>query len=213
MNRISIALTVMNRTDRVYDCLSSWCRHDIFDDIILVDWSSSPPIIENEEIKNLLSSKNNIKVIRVDNEKYFNQPAAYNIAINNCKNNYILKLDIDHILVNDNLPLMFENMTKDLDDSFYCCENVTPEHWGIVFMSKKLFDSVNGYNEKLTGWGGDDNDLYFRMSKLKTKKIMSKIPFFIYHNPHGDDLRVANYEIKNKFESLEKNKKLAREKY
>ena len=42
---------------------------------------------------------------------------------------------------------------------------------------------------------------------------MSKIPFFIYHNPHGDALRVANYEIKNKFESLEKNKKLAKEKY
>lgn len=213
MNNISIALTVMNRTNRVFDCLSSWCFHSIFNDIVVVDWSSSVPITEDEEIKNLVSSKSNIKIIRVDNEKYFNQPAAYNIAIKNCKNNYILKLDIDHILINDNLPLMFENMTKDLDSSFYCCENVTPEHWGIVFMSRQLFDSVNGYDERLTGWGGDDNDLYYRMSKLKTKKIMSKIPSFIYHNPHGDALRVANYEIKNKFESLEKNKKLAKEKY
>lgn len=203
----------MNRTNRVFDCLSSWCFHSIFDDIVLVDWSSSVSIMEDEKIKNLISSKSNIKIIRVDNEKYFNLSAGYNIAIKNCKNNNVLKLDIDHILINDNLLFEFENMIKDLDNSFYCCENVTPEHWGIVFMSKQLFDSVNGYDERLTGWGGDDNDLYYRMSKLRTKKIMSKIPFFIYHNPHGDALRVANYKIKNKFESLEKNKKIAKEKY
>jgi predicted glycosyltransferase involved in capsule biosynthesis len=213
MNNISIALTVMNRTDRVFDCLYSWSIHNIFNDIVLVDWSSSSPIMENEEIKNLLSSKNNIKVIRVDNEKYFNQPAAYNIAINSCKNNYILKLDIDHILINNNFPLILEDMTKNLDNSFYCGEDSTPEHFGIVFFSKKLFDSVNGYDERLVGWGGDDNDIYFRMSKINTKIMMTKIPYYIYHNPHDDDLRVANYEIKNKWESLEKNKKLAREKY
>jgi predicted glycosyltransferase involved in capsule biosynthesis len=213
MNNISIALTVMNRTNRVFDCLSSWCFHNIFNDIVVVDWSSSVPIMEDEQIKNLVSSKNNIKIIRVDNEKYFNQPAAYNIAIKNCKNDYILKLDIDHILINDNLPVMFENMTKNLDNSFYCGEDSTPEHFGIVFFSKELFDSVNGYDERLVGWGGDDNDIYFRMSKTNTKIMMTKIPNYIYHNPHDDNLRVANYKIKNKWESLEKNKKLAREKY
>ena len=213
MNKISIALTVMNRTDRVFDCLYSWCLHSIFDDIVLVDWSSSNPVIDDVKINSLISSKNNIKIIRVDNEKYFNQPAAYNIAIKNCKNDYILKLDIDHILINDNLPVMFENMTKNLDNSFYCGEDSTPEHFGIVFFSKELFDSVNGYDERLVGWGGDDNDIYCRMSKINTKIMMTKISDYIYHNPHDDSLRVANYEIKNKWESLEKNKKLAREKY
>jgi hypothetical protein len=72
MNNISIALTVMNRTDRVFNCLYSWCLHSIFDDIVLVDWSSSSPITENDKIKSLVSSKNNIKIIRVDNEKYKN---------------------------------------------------------------------------------------------------------------------------------------------
>jgi predicted glycosyltransferase involved in capsule biosynthesis len=213
MNNISIALSVMNRTDRILQCLLSWYDHSIFNDIILVDWSSSPPVIENKQIKNFVSSKNNIRIIRVDNEKYFSQPAAYNIAINNCKNDYILKLDIDHILIDDNFPIILENITKNLDNSFYCGEDSTPEHFGIVFFSKRLFDSVNGYDERLTGWGGDDNDIYFRMSKINTKIMMTKIPDYIYHNPHDDNLRVANYEIKNKWESLEKNKKLAREKY
>ena len=191
----------MNRTDRVVKCLSSWCGYDIFDDIVIVDWSSSLPIIENKEVKEIINLQSHIKHIRVNDKEYFSQSSAYNIAIDNCKNNYIFKIDIDHILVNKNLLELFENLASSLSTKFYCCEHVTVEHWGICLLDKNAFYEVGKYNEKLNGWGYDDQDMYNRLSKIREKNIIYNIPYFIYHNPHDDDLRVANYKIKDKFES------------
>ena len=210
MNNISIALGVMNRTDRIVKCLSSWCSYDVFDDIVIVDWSSSTPIMQNDEVKAFVSSVNNISIIRVDNKQYFSQSSAYNIAVDNCKNKHILKLDIDHILINKNLPNLFNDLIPSLSSKFYCCEHVTVEHWGICFFDKDAFYQVGKYNEKLSGWGYDDQDFYHRLSKIREKNIMRQIPHLIYHNPHGDDLRVANYKIKDKFESNRRNELISK---
>jgi len=201
MEKISIVISVMNRTDRIIECLSSWVDYEVFDDIVLVDWSSSEPILHNEHVSGFCQKNKKINIIRVNNQKYFSLPKSYNVAINNAVNNSILKIDIDHILISDKIPETFQTLSEKLDINFYCCEHVTVEHWGICFFGKDAFKQAGKYDERLSGWGYDDQDLYNRLSNIRKKNIMRQIPYFIYHNPHGDDLRVANYEIKNKFES------------
>ena len=209
-NNISVVISVMNRTDRIISCLSSWVNFPVIDNIVLVDWSSKENILDNSNIKSFLSKHPHINIIRVENQEFFSLPKSYNLAIGNTINNNILKLDIDHILSSPKLPTLLESIIPKLNTDFYCCEHVTVEHWGICFFDKSAFYEAGKYNERLNGWGYDDQDLYNRLSKIRKKNIIRNIPYLIYHNPHGDDLRVENYKIKNKFESNRINELIAK---
>lgn len=200
----------MNRTDRIVSCLSSWLNFDNINDIVLVDWSSKKNILEDQTVNDCIKNNSIINLIRIDNEKYFSQSKAYNVAIKNTINDNVLKIDIDHILTSNKLPQMLGRLTPKLTTNFYCCEHVTLEHWGICFFQKNAFYQIGMYNEKLTGWGYDDQDFYYRLSKIRKKNIIRNIPYLVYHNPHGDNLRVENYEIKNKFESNRINELIAK---
>lgn len=209
MNSISLVISVMNRTDRVIQCLESWINSNVINDIILTDWSSREPILSDREISNFCHQYKSIKILRINNQKYFSLSKSYNYAIDHTKNDSILKIDIDHILVSPKFPLMLQQLSKQLKTDFYCCEHTTLEHWGICFFSKEAFFEIGKYNERLNGWGYDDQDLYKRLSKIRKKNIIRNIPYLVYHNPHGDDLRVANYQIKDKFESNKLNEIIA----
>lgn len=200
----------MNRTDRVISCLSSWVNLPNITDIVLVDWSSSENILYDQDIALFVKKHPIINTIRVNNEKYFSLPKSYNLAIDNTVNSNILKVDIDHILASHTFPHLLSQLTSKLETDFYCCEHVTVEHWGICFFDKKAFYEVGKYNERLRGWGYDDQDLYNRLSKIRKKNIIRNIPYLVYHNPHDDNLRVANYQIKNKFESNKINELIAK---
>lgn len=41
---ISLVVPVMNRSDRIIPCLSTWINHPAIDEVLIVDWSSSQPI-------------------------------------------------------------------------------------------------------------------------------------------------------------------------
>jgi predicted glycosyltransferase involved in capsule biosynthesis len=207
---ISIAISVMNRTDRIISCLASWLNFPNINDIVIVDWSSKKPILEDPTINSFIKNTSIIRTIRVDNEEYFSLPKSYNLAIDNTFNPNILKIDIDHILYSKKFPELLEQLIPKLSTNFYCCEHVTVEHWGICFFDKTAFYEIGMYNERLSGWGYDDQDLYDRLCKIRKKNIMKNIPNLVYHNPHGDDLRVANYQVKDKFESHRINELIAR---
>jgi len=210
--KVSIAVAVMNRTERIVKCLSSWAKFEIFNDIVLVDWSTNPPILSNPYVKSFVF-ENKIKVIRVDNEKYFSLPKAFNLAIDNTINENILKIDIDYILTNKNFINQIIEFSDRLDKEFFICTNPNLiDFFGMVLMKKQAFNDAGGYNELLAGWGYDDIDLYNRLKKnLKTGSI-NNILSYIYHNPHDDNLRVANYEIKDKNISHKINIKISNEK-
>ena len=69
------------------------------------------------------------------------------------------------------------------------------------------------YNENLKGWGYDDNDIINKLTKsgLKRKILHLSGGRFIYHNPHGVEKRVENYENKNPSDSWKKNKFVSEE--
>ena len=48
---ISCVIACMNRTDRLEKMLPTWAKIENIKDIVVVDWSSKIPIIENENIQ------------------------------------------------------------------------------------------------------------------------------------------------------------------
>lgn len=201
MNDISLVVSVMNRTDRVISCLSSWINFPTINDIVLVDWSSTKNILDDKETFGFIEKHPIIRVIRQDGEEYFHLSRSYNLGIDQSVNANILKIDIDHILIDKTFPYFLTSLIPKLNTDFHCCRNTTMVHWGICFFDKNAFYEIGKYNESLSGWGYDDQDFYSRLSKIRKMNIVNNIASLVYHNPHGDDLRVANYKIKDKWES------------
>lgn len=210
-NKISVVVVAMNRNDRVVPCVESWLSHRAFDDIVLVDWSSEPNMKDDYLIKDLVESNSKINFIRVDGEPYFNLCRSYNLGIDKAKNQNVLKIDIDYVMKNPEFADYISAL--DLSSSFYSTFEPWPpkhywpfEYWGLLLFNKDHFNKAGRYNEKLKGWGQDDQDMAKRLGLVAERKIMKRFYLnHVYHIPHGDDLRTANYEIKNKWASLHAN--------
>lgn len=108
---VSVICACKNRYDALRVSLNSWLAFDEIKEIIIVDWSSDKPL------NHLTKLDKRIKIIRVENEKYFNQPQPLNLAASITTGDYILKLDCDYIL-NPYLPF-FESYKID-ENSFLC---------------------------------------------------------------------------------------------
>jgi uncharacterized protein YodC (DUF2158 family) len=89
---VSVICACKNRYDALRVSLNSWLAFNEIKEIIIVDWSSDTPI------NSLTKLDKRIKVVRVNDEKYFNQPQPLNLAASIATGDYILKLDCDYII-------------------------------------------------------------------------------------------------------------------
>lgn len=196
MKQVSVVCSVMNRSDRVLRCVESWLKWSACDDMILVDWSSSPPV---EPIIN-----DKLTMLRVDNEQYFSLAKAYNKGIDVCCNDVVVKVDIDYVLTS--CDMMSELIQSNNFDTHF----VHGGGHGANYMGFCIFNKKHNirYNEQFQGYGFDDQDLYCRLQGvgIKKQKKITNLKDIIYHIPHGDKLRVANYPEKNISSSTRQNK-------
>lgn len=89
---ISLICACKNRYPALRISLNSWLSFDQIKEIIIVDWSSDEPI------SHLTKLDPRIKVITVQNQKYFNQPQPLNLAASIARGDYILKCDTDYMI-------------------------------------------------------------------------------------------------------------------
>lgn len=193
---ISLVFPVMNRTEILLQTVPTWLKSSQFDELIIVDWSSKPPVIEDSKVQSSVLSDSRVKIIRVQNEDFFLTPSyALNLGITKAANDNILKLDIDYQLVTDEFFDHLHKLINYLDryffiaDANYCDISLT----GLVFFYRSYFLQLNGYNESFRGWGFEDLDLYDRMSTIIQKTMIKNIEKFVYHLPHNNQLRQINH--------------------
>lgn len=190
---ISLVVPVMNRSDRVIPCLSTWIGYEEIDEVLIVDWSSTIPIKTDESLKEITENPKT-KIVRVNDETSFmSMSFSLNVCLKNATYDHILKCDIDYKLTNSNLLKTF--VREQNKNHFFC--GTIPNKWdfhGFSFFKKEDALKINGYNEKIRGWGWDDEDFYRRLEKLGLERVViMNIEEFLYHIPHDDALRTANY--------------------
>jgi len=211
---ISCITSLMDREYALEEMLPSWTKVDQIKDLVIVDWNSKKPIIENKIVKEQMEKYNKIKIIRVENQKYFNRCLAWNLANSYTNSDYkiLLKLDIDYVNLNAdwiNTLSLQEDLSLDnyfITGAFKFYENSL----GFLVVNKRDFGK--GYNENLKAiWGFEDQDLNKRLTKAEptyTKKSynewrgVKEIIFFniknhIHHIPHSNEARVINQENAN----------------
>lgn len=192
---ISIICSCKNRNKALSISLSSWINLPEIQEIIIVDWSS------DENLEHILFLDQRIKLIRVNNQKHFNQIQPLNLAASLVKSELILKLDSDYIInpyydfVNKYKPskghFSSGNSSEKIEgkaNSFYAFLR------GLLFVYKEDFDLVGGYNESLKdNYAYEDEDICARLVKLGLQEKYIDFDFHLIHIPHPDKKRTEHF--------------------
>jgi GT2 family glycosyltransferase len=195
--KISVICACMNRMEILKVNIMSWLNFSEIGEIVIVDWNSKQPLYD------LLKLDKRIKIVRVEDQKYFNISQAFNLALDNSTLEYVLKLDTDYFL---NPYYNFFKSHPVQNDSFYvgcwhhCQENndipkpIFQHLSGLCYARREYLIAVKGYNEHFTGYGYDDTDLHNRILASGKRKIIINHDYSVMHIPHSTTERLANYE-------------------
>ena len=198
---ISVVVSCKDREQMLSVSLRSWLLKPQIKEIIIVDWSSK------ESLKHLEQIDKRIKVIRIEQEKFYNASKPINIAIKAAKYEKILKMDVDYIL-NPYLPLTsLVNISPGefvagnwnqyyLDNDLGFMRNLN----GIICCHRKFFIDAGLYNEDIDNYGREDCEMFEKLEKLGV--VRKDIDFEsnhvpVYHNPHSNRVRGQNRKDRN----------------
>lgn len=186
---ISIVTCAMNRTENLLRALPSWLKFSNIDEIIIVDWSSKYPVELSLKENDFTDPR--INVVRVDGEPRWILSYAFNIGFRCASREKILKVDADIMLMDD----FFEKNSMPSQDNFVAGDHRLAkqgqEHInGFIFATRDSLALVGGYNEYITKYGWDDDDLYNRLIKAGYRRD-NVLPDTLYHIPHSDAQRTG----------------------
>jgi predicted glycosyltransferase involved in capsule biosynthesis len=185
----------MNRVDNLQKCIISWLDTKYFDEIIVLDYGSEN-ILKLDTIESPL-----IKIYR-EETKYWHLSRAYNIAAQLTNGKVIVKLDSDYFVHKN----FFNQNILDLNRPQFLTGNgcLTQSLWGFLMLQRKHFFDVNGYNERVIGWGHDDVDINQRLQNIGINKKTININN-IKHLPHHENKNLYCQENVNIYETRKKN--------
>ena len=196
MGTISIVTGIMDRLRPLRYTLPTYAAAENISEIIIADWSSKTPVIE--EINRLrdegMLGLDKVRVIRVEEESCWNASACFNVACFAAKTEYMIKLDADVLLTHTETASMLPAAGTFFAGNWQSArnQNEISLNGSFSIRTNDLF-KINGYDERYPGYGYEDADLYVRLaaSGLQRREFERGR---IFHLPHLDYFRTANTE-------------------
>jgi len=202
MPKISVIITCKARLEHLKECLKTILPQTFSDfEVIVVDYNC--PEKTSEYISKAVFDYR-VKTVLADvSENEWNQGAASNLGFKNSTGEYIFIVDADTLFE----PDYFQKVLYMHVDGSFICGWGAHDATGCVFLSRKTFDAVNGYNENIASWGYSDIDLYNRLQKLNLE--MKPFPLGISSIKHGDEIRNTFHGNKPTAETAKENIEIA----
>lgn len=218
---ISAICACKNRREALNVSLSSWLNYKHIREIIIVDWSSDEPIddlvkldsrikivrVDGEKYFNLPQPLNLAAslatgdyILKLDTDyilnPYYNFLNDYPVddksfvtGKNNKKSNEYYS--------EEHGTYIFNKLTmsdQEIDEYFRAYSPFFRHLSGFLFVSKKNFDLVGGYNENLGKYYGyEDDEFYSRLELLGLTQKKISFDYKLLHIPHQDTKRFENY--------------------
>lgn len=134
------------------------------------------------------------RVVRVADRLAFNLAEARNLGARAAGGAWLLFLDAD--IASE--PGLVEALRPRLIPGHFYVPHPRPlEAWGTVLVAKGDFATIDGYDEILSGWGGEDDDLTWRLRR--SGRRMARFPGSILHPlQHDESARVAFHAVRDR---------------
>lgn len=185
---ISLVTCAMNRTGNLIRALRSWRLCPELSEIVIVDWSSAEPVRPALREAGLLEER--VRVVRVEGEPRWILSHAFNAGFRAAACDRILKADADIVLEPD---FFRRNRLK--------ADRFVAGNWrragegqayvnGFFYAHRADLAAIGGFNEYITTYGWDDDDLYHRLEEHGAVR-QDVDPGSVHHLPHSDEERLG----------------------
>jgi glycosyltransferase involved in cell wall biosynthesis len=186
---VSLVTCCMNRSENLLKALPTWLQCPEINQIIIVDWGSKTSVRDEIIAAGIRDSR--ILVARVNNQPRWILSYAFNFGFRIAGYDKILKVDSD-IQIS---PQFFQQnplrpgtfLSGDWRTAVKGQEHIN----GFFYVRREDLLSIKGFNEYITTYGWDDDDIYFRLEQYGLNRVRIK-PDSVYHIQHGDEQRVGN---------------------
>lgn len=136
-----------------------------------------------------------VRVVRVRDAPFFSAAHARNLGVRAISAPWICFTDADMLMQADFSAQVAPQLRPGL---FYRPAPMTYDMWGTFICPREDFFRAGGYDEVMQGWGGEDDDLYYRFTALGLKQ-----GFFsgtaLEAIRHGDEDRTRHHAVKDKW--------------
>ncbi|MCV2876235.1 galactosyltransferase-related protein [Rhodobacteraceae bacterium XHP0102] len=184
---LSVVCAIRNRLDNLVKALPTWLACPEIDEVVLIDWGSTPPLWEGLAAARLDDPR--LTVLRVEGQTQWCLTLAFNLGFRIARYDRILKLDADICLARD----FFVQHPLGADE-FYAGDwrayDAGQAHLnGVFYMHRCDLAKIGGFNEYIRSYGYDDDDLYARATAAGLKRHLL-VESSLLHLPHPDQARL-----------------------
>ncbi len=185
---ISLVSCSMNRSENLIKALPSWLAKGEISEVVIVDWSSRTPVADDLRDAGIADPR--IRILRVDGEKRWALSYAFNAGFRGAACDLILKVDADIVLAPDFFRRNALQPGAFIAGNWRVSDESQAHVNGFFFISRKALRLAGGFNEHITSYGWDDEDLYGRLtlSGLRRQDVAAGT---IQHLPHDDVERIG----------------------
>lgn len=158
MSAVDLITPCRNRAEHVLHSLPSWLACPEVRQILIADFSSTPPLLPQLGAFDL----SRVTVIRVEDEALWRQGRAQNVALGFARSERVLKVDADIEVVDIQPYLAAMDANPDL---FYRGFSKLGSSSGSCLFRRRHGRRCGGWHDQMSGWGGDDVDFYRRLRR------------------------------------------------
>lgn len=163
----------MNRLSHLKKTLEkNICDNLVYENLefILLDYNSTDGL-ENwakNDLKNYIE-KGILKYYRTSEPNSFHRSHSRNVAMKLASGDIVCNLDADNFLGED--FAFYVNFSFSFNKEVFMTSGFKNGSYGKVCVRKEHFLKIRGYDERMSGWGYEDDDLYFRLNLLGLNQI------------------------------------------
>ena len=183
---ISLVTCCMNRNDNLLKALRTWLPCKEINEIIIVDWSSDTPVSEELKLAGIQDPR--VRVLRIDGEPRWILTYAFNIGFRLARYSKILKVDADIELSRSFFRRNRLKSGEFIAGNWRNAEKGQEHVNGFFYCHRTDLAKAGGFNEYITTYGWDDDDLYGRL-ELNGARRKDVDVRCIRHLDHSDDER------------------------
>lgn len=178
-------------------------------EFVVLDYSSDDGLADwiKENFSEAMQS-GRLRYARLDNAPHFKMAHAKNMAHRLATGDVLCNVDADNFIVPDFSRWLREQFVQNENCLVSCListltdvykkkigewkrvEAFSPGIGGRVAMSKTNFDQLRGYDERLSGWEGEDVDLVRRAQRFGLERVMLPKEFYGSVISHDNDARL-----------------------